>query len=50
MVKPLGLTMKLELTGEADGDKGSFSFEVLEFKTGSQVQVPTLPAPTPDAD
>lgn len=48
--KELGLTMKLELTGEADGDKGSFNFEVLEFKTGSQVQVPTLPAPTPDAD
>lgn len=48
--KELGITMKLDLVGEADGDKGSFNFEVLEFKTGSEVQVPSLPAPTPLED
>ena len=43
--KELGLTMKLEIAGQADGESGSFSFEVLEFKTGSAIQVPNLPAP-----
>ena len=43
--KELGITMKLEIAGQADNESGTFSFEVLEFKTGSQVQVPTLPAP-----
>ena len=48
--KELGITMKLSLTGKADGESGSFSYEVLEFKTGSSVTVPTLPAPTPATD
>lgn len=43
--KELGITMKLSLTGKADGESGSFNYEVLEFVTGSKVTVPTLPAP-----
>ena len=48
--KEYGITMKVHVEGEADGESGSFDFEVEEFKTGSQVTVPTLPAPVPVED
>ena len=43
--KELGLTLKVEFSATADGESSSFSYEVTEFKTGSQVTVPTLPEP-----
>lgn len=48
--KEYGVTMKIHLEGESDGESGTFDFEVTEFKTGSQVTVPTLPPAVPQED
>lgn len=48
--KELGITMKLNISGQANEESGAFSYEVTEFKTGSAVNVPTLPAATPTAE
>ena len=45
--KELGITMKVSVSGESSEGSGSFSYEVVEFKTGSAVEVPVLPAATP---
>lgn len=42
----LGITLKLDFEGSADGEEENLNFEVKEFKTGSAVSVPTLPEPT----
>lgn len=45
--KEYGITMRLDFVGEAEGDSAQFSYLVTEFKTGSDVLLPTLPEPTP---
>ena len=42
--KELGITMKVEMEASAEGETAQFSYEVIEFKTGSAVEVPSLPA------
>ena len=42
--KELGITMKVAISGESSEGAGSLSYEVTEFKTGSAVEVPVLPA------
>ena len=44
--KELGITMKLSVSGSAEGESGYASFEVTKFVTGSSVEVPDLPEPT----
>lgn len=39
--------MKLAATAESEEGSSSIDFEVLSFRTGNQVTVPDLPAPTP---
>ncbi|MBP5550742.1 MAG: hypothetical protein J6X93_01650 [Bacilli bacterium] len=43
--KETGITMKVEFAATVEGESSSFSYEVTEFKTGSQVTAPTLPEP-----
>ena len=42
--KELGITMKVSVSGGTNESSGSLSYEVTEFKTGSAVEVPDLPA------
>ncbi|MBP5307897.1 MAG: hypothetical protein J6Z34_02055 [Clostridia bacterium] len=39
-----GITMKLNVLAEAEGESNSVNFEVTSFKTGNAVTVPTLPS------
>ena len=43
-----GITMKVAATAESEEGSSSIDFEVLSFRTGNQVTVPDLPAPTPE--
>lgn len=42
-----GITMKVAATAASSEGSSSLDFEVLSFRTGDQVTVPDLPAPTP---
>ncbi len=42
-----GISMKVAATAESEEGSSSIDFEVLSFRTGNQVTVPDLPAPTP---
>lgn len=48
--KQIGITMKVSVSGSSTEGSGSLHYEVIEFKTGSQVTVPTLPAAVPTED
>ena len=39
----LGITMKLEIAAQAEGESNSISCEITAFRTGSAVNVPLLP-------